>query len=70
MLYEFEGDMATSFQFYATDSVGHFLWGQVLIDFQALQKEGMPSDGDTKSRIRAYLRKDLEVFIDRLNWRK
>lgn len=70
MFYEFEGDMATSFQFYATDSVGHFLWGQVLIDFQALQKEGMPSDGDTKSRIRAYLRKDLEVFIDRLNWRK
>ena len=70
MLYEFEGDMATSFQFYVTDSLQHFIWGQVLMDFQSLEKEGIPTDSDTKSRIRDYVRKDLEVFIDRLNWKK
>jgi hypothetical protein len=70
MFYEFEGDMATSFQFYVTDSLQHFIWGQVLMDFQALEKEGIPTDSETKSRIRDYIRKDLEVFIDRLNWRK
>ena len=68
--YELEGDMATNFQFYLTDSISQFVWGQVLMDFQAFHKEGIPKDADTKARIMDYIKKDLEVFIENFSWKK
>ncbi|MBM3453785.1 MAG: hypothetical protein FJX80_01405 [Bacteroidetes bacterium] len=70
MLYEFTGDMATPFQFYLTDSLGNFVYAQVLMDFQAFQKDKIPTDLYTKSRIMDYLKNDLLVFIDHFNWEK
>jgi hypothetical protein len=70
MFYEFEGEMATNFQFYVTDSVNHFIWGQVLMDFESFKKEGIPTDADTKARIMTYIRRDLDKFIEKLNWPK
>lgn len=70
MLYELTGDMATPFQFYLTDSLGNFVYAQVLIDFQAFQKDKIPTDSETKARIIDYLRNDVNVFINRFYWRK
>lgn len=69
VFYEFQGDVATSFQFYLTDSSKNFIWGQVLMDFESFVKEGVPTDSDTKSRIMSYIKSDLDVFIENLKWK-
>lgn len=68
--FRFSGDMATNFQFFITDSTTQCLWGQVLLDYEGLIKEGIPSDQGTKERLMDILEIEIDHFIEKFDWIK
>jgi len=61
ILYEIEGNTASSIQFYATDSVEHYLRG-------ALYFNSRPNK-DSLGPIIEYLRTDIDTFLKSLKWK-
>ena len=61
ILYEIKGDAASNIQFFATDSVKHFLRG-------ALYFRAAPNQDSLAPLVR-FMRKDIEHFIETLNWK-
>ncbi|WP_300666611.1 hypothetical protein [Fluviicola sp.] len=61
-LFEFEGDVATNFQFYLTDSTSHFLRGEVLMNCKPNYDSLRPSLN--------YLKADLLHLIETVEWKK
>lgn len=59
--FEFEGDVATNFQFYLTDSVSHFLRGEVLMNCRPNYDSLRPSLN--------YLKVDLLHLIETVKWK-
>lgn len=61
-LFEFEGNAATNFQFYLTDSTSHFLRGEVLMNCRPNYDSLRPSLN--------YLKADLIHLIKSVEWKK
>ncbi|WP_343605588.1 hypothetical protein [Fluviicola sp.] len=59
--FEFEGDVATNFQFYLTDSTSHFLRGEVLMNCRPNYDSLRPSLN--------YLKVDLIHLIETVRWK-
>lgn len=62
MLYEVGGDAASQSQFYVTDSTRHFLTG-------ALYFYAKPNYDSILPAV-SYIKKDIKVFIESLQWNK
>lgn len=61
-LFEFEGNVATNFQFYLTDSTSNFIRGEVLMNCRPNYDSLRPSLN--------YLKADLIHLIETLEWKK
>jgi gliding motility-associated lipoprotein GldD len=61
ILYEIKGDAASNLQFFATDSVQHFIRG-------ALYFRAVPNQDSLAPLVR-FMRKDIEHFIETLHWK-
>jgi gliding motility-associated lipoprotein GldD len=61
-LFEFEGDVATNYQFYLTDSVSHFIRGEVLMNCR-------PNYDSLRPTLN-YLKVDLLHLIETFEWKK
>ena len=59
-LFRLEGDVATPFQFYLTDSTDHFVYAEVLFNF--------PPNYDSLKPTLDYLQVDLEKMIETFQW--
>lgn len=59
-IYEINGDAASSVQFYATDSLTHFLRGALYFN--------AASNSDSLKPAIDYVRKDVEVLLNSLKW--
>jgi len=62
VLFDIKGNTASSIQFYATDSVYHFLRGALYFDCEP--------NKDSLAPVREFLRIDLVRMVESLNWRK
>jgi gliding motility-associated lipoprotein GldD len=62
VLYEVGGNAASALQFYATDSVHHFLRGALYFD--------VAPNVDSLAPANEFLRKDVEQLIQSLKWNK
>ena len=62
VLFDIKGNTASSVQFYATDSVKHFLRGALYFDCDP--------NKDSLAPVREFLRADLIRMIESLNWGK
>ena len=60
--FDIEGDVASPFQFYVTDSARHFLRGALYVNARA--------DADSLAPVYAFLRDDLLAAIESLRWRE
>lgn len=60
LVYEVEGDAASSLQFYVTDSVNHFLSGSVYFNTKPNYDSIYPAS--------EYLKKDVKVLMESLEW--
>lgn len=60
--FEFQGNVATNFQFYLTDSVNHFVRGEVLMNCRPNYDSLRPSLD--------YLKQDLIKLFDSFEWKK
>ncbi|TSA36505.1 MAG: gliding motility lipoprotein GldD [Porphyromonadaceae bacterium] len=61
VLFDIKGNTASSVQFYATDSVRHFLRGALYFDCEP--------NKDSLAPVREFLRVDLIKMIESLTWR-
>ncbi|MDT8346590.1 MAG: gliding motility lipoprotein GldD [Flavobacteriaceae bacterium] len=61
MLYEVRGNAASSTQFYATDSLAHFLYGSVYFDAKPNYDSILPAI--------YYLRNDARILLESLVWK-
>jgi gliding motility-associated lipoprotein GldD len=61
VLFDIKGNTASSVQFFATDSVHHFLRGALYFDCEP--------NKDSLSPVREFLRIDVVKMIETLNWR-
>jgi len=61
-IFRLEGDVATPFQFYLTDSVKHFAYAEVLFNF--------PPNYDSLKPTLDYLQVDLEKLMETFEWGK
>ncbi len=61
-LFEFQGDVATNFQFYLTDSTSNFIRGEVLMNCRPNYDSLRPSLD--------YLKADILHLIETLEWKK
>ena len=61
LLYDLKGNVATSLQFFATDSVDHFLRGSLYFN-------NRPNE-DSISPVLEYLREDVIRLIETLEWK-
>lgn len=61
VLFDIKGNAASSVQFYATDSVHHFLRGALYFDCEP--------NKDSLAPVREFLRTDLIKMIETLTWR-
>jgi gliding motility-associated lipoprotein GldD len=59
-LFRLEGDVATPFQFYLTDSTDHFVYAEVLFNFAP--------NYDSLRPTLDYLQQDLERMIETFQW--
>jgi gliding motility-associated lipoprotein GldD len=59
--FELQGDVATNFQFYLTDSVNHFMRGEVLLNSR-------PNYDSLKPSL-DYLKVDLQKMVNTLKWK-
>ncbi|CAN5188777.1 gliding motility lipoprotein GldD [soil metagenome] len=60
MLYEIEGNAASQVQFYATDSVKHFMTGSLYFNQKPNYDSIMPAA--------AYLKRDMRYLMETLRW--
>lgn len=60
--FELQGNVATNFQFYFTDSTSHFIRGEVLLNCR-------PNYDSLKPTLN-YLKADLMQFVKTLEWKK
>lgn len=60
ILFQLEGDVATPFQFYLTDSTDRFVYGEVLFN--------MSPNYDSLKPTFDYLRKDLDQLLETFKW--
>lgn len=60
-LFELKGDVATNFQFYLTDSVKHFIRGEVLMNCKP--------NYDSLRPTLDYLKKDIYHMIETFEWK-
>ncbi|NRA12167.1 MAG: hypothetical protein HRT57_09460 [Crocinitomicaceae bacterium] len=60
ILFQLEGDVATPFQFYLTDSTDRFVYGEVLFN--------MSPNYDSLKPTLDYLRKDLDQLLETFKW--
>lgn len=60
VFYNVGGNAASNLQFYATDSVRHFLWG-------ALYYNATPN-ADSLKPVNEFIRKDLDYLLETLRW--
>lgn len=60
MIFEVEGPVASSYQFFVTDSVRHFLRGSLYFDTQARP--------DSLAPVIAFLKKDVDHMLETLQW--
>lgn len=61
-MFRLEGDVATPFQFYLTDSTEHFVYAEVLFNF--------PPNYDSLRPTLDYLQLDLEKMMETFQWAK
>ncbi len=61
VLFDIKGNTASSVQFYATDSIRHFLRGALYFDCEP--------NKDSLAPVKDFLRADIEKMIETLNWR-
>jgi gliding motility-associated lipoprotein GldD len=59
-LFRLEGDVATPFQFYMTDSTDHFVYAEVLFNFAP--------NYDSLRPTLDYLQQDLEHLMNTFQW--
>lgn len=62
MIYNIEGAAASPYQFYATDSVNHFLRGSLYFRTQ--------SRPDSLAPVIAFMKKDVNKLVETLKWTK
>lgn len=60
-LFELQGNVATPFQFYLTDSTDNFILGEVLINFRPNYDSLVPS--------LMYIKRDMEQIMNSLTWK-
>ncbi len=60
IFYNVGGDAASSYQFYATDSVHHFIRGALYFD--------VAPNADSLKPVNEFLRKDMEHMLETLVW--
>ena len=60
IIFQLEGDVATPFQFYLTDSTDRFMYGEVLFN--------MAPNYDSLKPTLDYLRKDLDQLLQSFKW--
>lgn len=60
VVYEIEGDAASSVQFYATDSIHHFLRGALYFNAS--------SNADSLAPAITFMRKEVYHIVESLNW--
>lgn len=60
LVYDLEGSVATSLQFYATDSANHFFRGSLYFNVHP--------NPDSLAPVLAFLREDVEHLIATINW--
>lgn len=60
--FELQGDVATNFQFYLTDSVSHFVRAELLLNARPNYDSLRPSLD--------YIKKDLKEIVNTLKWKK
>ena len=61
VFYNIGGNAASSYQFYATDSISHFLRGSLYFD--------VSPNADSLKPVNDFLKKDMEQLITTLKWR-
>lgn len=61
-LFELQGNVATPFQFYLTDSTDNFILGEVLINFRPNYDSLVPS--------LTYIKRDMEQIMNSLTWKQ
>jgi len=61
IIYFIEGDVASSCQFYLTDSLRHFLRGSFYFDIQ--------TEPDSVAPVREFLIQDIHMIVKTLNWK-
>ncbi len=61
IFYNVGGNAASNIQFYATDSVKHFLWGALYFN--------VTPNADSLKPVNEFLRKDLDHLIETLRWK-
>jgi gliding motility-associated lipoprotein GldD len=59
--YNVGGNAASNIQFYATDSVKHFLWGALYFN--------VTPNADSLKPVNEFIRKDLDRLIETLYWK-
>ena len=59
-IFELQGDVATPFQFYLTDSSDHFIYAEILFNSR-------PNYDSLKPSL-DYLRKDLDTLLQTFTW--
>lgn len=62
VLFDIKGNTASSVQFYATDSIRHFLRGALYFDCEP--------NKDSLAPVREFLRADIAKMIESLTWRQ
>ncbi len=60
LIYNFEGNTATNFQFFLTDSTNHFLSGSMYFN--------VAPNSDSLEPVSVYIKKDLKRFIESFSW--
>ena len=61
IVYNIEGDVASSYQFHLTDSQKHFLRGSLYFDFQA--------NADSVAPVSKFLKKDVMHLVETVKWK-
>jgi gliding motility-associated lipoprotein GldD len=61
IFYDIKGNVASSIQFFATDSTNHFLRGSLYFNAQPNQ--------DSLAPVIGFLRKDVDYFLNTLEWK-
>ncbi|UTW64652.1 gliding motility lipoprotein GldD [bacterium SCSIO 12741] len=60
LIYNFEGNTATNFQFFLTDSTDHFLSGSMYFN--------VAPNSDSLEPVSAYIKEDLRRLIESFSW--